>query len=177
MTYAQRPALAIPVSSVQRNHALEHATLHVLAEKGVARGLAGISDPSGFRVFGDVDTETLLLAAEEALTRLQKGEASLAVHENCGTNLAASGILAGFAGWLGMLNAKPGLRNRLDRLPATILLVIVALLASRSLGPLLQQRLTTRPDVGRMRLLEVQRQQRGAMTVHRILTQQDSRGD
>ena len=33
---------------VRRNHALEHATLHVLQEKGIKTQLWGISDVGGF---------------------------------------------------------------------------------------------------------------------------------
>ena len=50
---------------VRCNHALEHATLHVLQEKGITTRLGGISDAGGFWIYGDVDTEELLLAARE----------------------------------------------------------------------------------------------------------------
>ena len=59
---------------VRNNHALEHATLHVLQEKGIAGRFGGISDAGGFWIYGETDTETLLLAAQEALKRLADGE-------------------------------------------------------------------------------------------------------
>ena len=36
---------------VRSNHALEHATLHVLQEKGIKTQLGGISDVGGFWIF------------------------------------------------------------------------------------------------------------------------------
>ena len=77
----------IPVR-VRNNHALEHATLHVLQEKGLKSRLGGISDVGGFWIYGDVETEAIFTAAQEALKRLADGESELAVHPNCGTNIA-----------------------------------------------------------------------------------------
>ncbi len=85
---------------VRSNHALEHATLHVLQQKGSAARLGGISDTGGFWIFGDVDTETLLLAAREARERLMAGES----HWRCipiaaPTWRSARWRLAGWPGW------------------------------------------------------------------------------
>ena len=55
---------------VRSNHALEHATLHVLQQKGVKTRLGGISDAGGFWIYGEVDTAELLEAAKEGLKRL-----------------------------------------------------------------------------------------------------------
>ena len=41
---------------VRNNHALEHATLHVLQEKGVVGRMCGISDAGGFWIYGEVAT-------------------------------------------------------------------------------------------------------------------------
>ncbi len=172
MNLLRLSANARPIRSIQHNHALEHATLHVISEKGHRSALAGFSDPAGFTVIGEVDTELLLTAAQEALTRLQNGERSLAIHENCGTNFAAAGVLAGFAGWLGMLGTRDSLRSRLDRLPTVIMLVTLALIFAQPLGPMLQNGFTTRADVGNLSIKEIQRKKQGSVTLHRILTQQ-----
>ena len=42
------------VSSVRRNHALEHATLHILGRKYKDRVMGGYSDPSGFWIIGEI---------------------------------------------------------------------------------------------------------------------------
>jgi hypothetical protein len=70
-------------SRVRRNHGLEHATLHVLAEHLPRVNLAGHSDPNGFWIVGDVSTEDVIDAAAEALRRLKEGEHELAVHPVC----------------------------------------------------------------------------------------------
>src|SRR5947207_14743912 len=74
---------------VRRNHALEHATITILS--GMVPNLT-VSDRSfsnAFVNFGDVDLGLLRRAADEALSRLQAGEAELAIHANCGTGLVA----------------------------------------------------------------------------------------
>jgi hypothetical protein len=45
----------IPViSRVQRNHGLEHATLHILSQRYPKQSLSGHSDTGGFWIIGDV---------------------------------------------------------------------------------------------------------------------------
>jgi hypothetical protein len=70
--------LDIPaIVSVRRNHALEHATMHVLARHHQTLRLVGRSSLGGFHIYGQVDTEALASAASEALVRLQNGEREL----------------------------------------------------------------------------------------------------
>ncbi len=89
-----------PFSRIRRNHALEHATLQVLAEKIPGLRMAGYSDQRGFWLIGQVETSRIQEAAEEALARLKSGEASLAIHPRCGTHLVATSLMAGsFACW------------------------------------------------------------------------------
>ena len=61
-----------PALRVRRNHALEHATLQILAEKHHPHRLGGLSDTQGFWVFGEVDPESLFNAAEEARKRAEE---------------------------------------------------------------------------------------------------------
>ena len=48
-------------------------------------------------MFGDIDTTELRSAIDEAQRRLRAGQADLAIHPRCGTNLAVAGILSGVA--------------------------------------------------------------------------------
>src|SRR5437773_11993241 len=73
---------------IRQNHALEHATITILSQKVSDLSVSARSSSDGFIVFGDVDLGELRHASEEALSRLQAGEAELAIHPNCGTNLA-----------------------------------------------------------------------------------------
>src|SRR5438045_4994676 len=73
---------------IRQNHALEHATITVLSGMVPDLSISARSSSNGFIIFGDVDLGLLRRALDEALRRLQAGEASLAIHPNCGTNLA-----------------------------------------------------------------------------------------
>jgi hypothetical protein len=59
------------ILETRRNHALEHATLHVLARKYPNQHMAGHSNPTGFFVIGKFDTQEIWTAATEAMTRLR----------------------------------------------------------------------------------------------------------
>jgi hypothetical protein len=88
--------LGVPaVSSIRRNHGLEHATLHILSQRYPGLSMAGHSNSTGFWLFGDVPTEAVKSAVDEALQRMRSGEHNLAVHANCGTNFVTAGTVAG----------------------------------------------------------------------------------
>jgi hypothetical protein len=156
---------------VRNNHALEHATLHVLQEKGNTARLGGISDMGGFWIYGDVGTETLLLAAREARERLMAGESHLAVHPNCGTNLAVGALAAGGLAWVGMWGTKGKFGRRLMRMPLAVLLGLVGYQVAKPLGPKVQEQITTNADVSKMEIVEVVRQDMMGNPVHRVTTQ------
>jgi hypothetical protein len=159
-----------PIVKIRRNHALEHASLHILAKKRAKQFLAGHSDLKGLRIIGDLSTEEVQQAVEEALTRLQSGEKRLAYHPNCGTNFTTTGTMAALAAWTGMIGSERSLRSKVNRLPLVILLVTIVLALTRPLGPYLQQYITTEPDPGLMRVFEIQRHDFGNFVVHRVLT-------
>jgi len=160
-----------PVSRIRRNHGLEHATLHMLSERHPGRSMAGHSDSGGFWIVGDLTTEEVAEAAKEALSRLQNGEAHLAVHPNCGTNFVTAGVLAGGAASLAMFGVGKKLRDNLERLPNAIALAVMALLLAQPLGLLLQQYVTTSGYPDTLRLTGVQQRQSGKMSVYRISTE------
>jgi hypothetical protein len=79
---------------LRRNHALEHATIVVMMERGPGRKFNGFSTDDGFFVQGVRSTEEVDNAAREALRRLRAGEKKLAIHRNCGTTIVAANLLA-----------------------------------------------------------------------------------
>ena len=69
---------------IRRNHALEHATIHVLTQYNPRRHLVGRTTASGFYIYGEVEIEEVAAAVSEALARLRGGEHDLAVHPQIG---------------------------------------------------------------------------------------------
>jgi hypothetical protein len=154
------------VGETRRNHALEHATIHILTDRFPGRPMAGHSNPTGFFLVGDLPTEDVRQAVSEALVRLQNGEHHLAIHEGCGTNYVVTGGLAAIFAFVGMSGTKNN-RERLDRIPLVMLLSILAFMIARPLGPTLQMYVTTQPDPGSMTLMDVYP---FTKNVHRVVT-------
>jgi len=124
--------------AVKQNHALEHATIVLLSRKYPDVRFAGISFAAGFFVFGDVPTEAILPAAQEALTLLRTTSPELAIHERCGTNLAVTAMLTGLSAMTVARMRKPyGSVNNV------ILATMAAMIASRPLGLTVQRYVTT----------------------------------
>ena len=155
---------------IRSNHALEHATLHILQEKGINIQLGGISDMSGFWIYGDVSTDMVLATAQEALARLIGGENELAVHPNCGTNIAVGSLAAGGLAWMGMLGTRGRFGRKLRRLPLAVLLALVGYQLSRPLGPKLQKQITTNANLEGLEVAEVVKHDVFGRTVHYVST-------
>lgn len=158
------------LSRVRRNHGLEHATMNILAQKHPGISIAGHSDLSGFWIMGDISTRDLQAAVDEALHRLRSGDIHLAVHPNCGTNLAIAGLLSTLAGLLGMLGAGKRMRDKLERLPLAVSLATLALLVAKPLGLMTQAYVTTSGDPKNLQVLEIRPGQRGWIQAHRVVT-------
>lgn len=158
-----------PLSNIVRrtrqHHAIEHATIHLLAARHARTAIAGLSDPWGFTLYGDVDETAVQRAASEALLRLQAGELSLALHPNCGTNLTTNVVLVTAAALLGTAGKQ---RSFLDRLTATAFLVMAALFAAQPLGMRLQ-RYTTLPEVHDRWIVSIDPIVRGNRRAYRVL--------
>jgi hypothetical protein len=154
------------ILETRRNHALEHATIHILSERFPGQPMAGHSNPTGFLLVGDLPTEHVREAVSEALLRLQNGEYQLAIHDGCGTNYAVTGGLAALFAYAGMSGTRSN-RERLERLPLVMLLSILAFIIGRPLGPALQKSITTQPDPGDMTLVDVYPLSKN---IHRIVT-------
>jgi hypothetical protein len=167
MTYNQAMILDLPfILETRRNHALEHATLHMLANtyKG---SMAGHSNPTGFFLFGDFSTPDVWASATEALERLREGESGLAIHAGCGTNMATTALLSATLAWSVLRLAKSTL-TRILLLPIAVAFAVIGVLLARPLGPLLQQRITTEADMGNMQIIDIIPIRKG---VHRVITQ------
>ena len=157
------------ILETRRNHALEHATLHMLAAQHPTSPMAGHSNPTGFFILGNFPTEEVQSAVTQALTRLRAGEKELAIHAGCGTNLATSALMAGTLAWFAMRGAKSTL-GRILRLPFAITFALIGLALSQPLGPVIQQKITTDADLGSLHVIEVRPSLRGRVTAHRVIT-------
>ncbi len=155
-----------PYLATRRNHALEHATLKMLARQYNDKNLAGYSNPTGFFLFGDLAIDDIRAAIHEATTRLRAGEKELAIHPGCGTNLAASVILPATLVWIPFQGTRSR-RWRLLLVPVALLFAAFGYLLSKPLGPWLQRHITTEADLGDMQVVEVTPVRKG---VHRVTT-------
>ena len=158
-------ALVSLIARIRQNHALEHATMHILPRYRPGIQLVARSGLSGFYVYGEVDAPTLAQAASEALSRLQAGEAELAVHPRCGTNLATVGILGGLASFLVMLKRD---RNPWAKRPQVLLVSVAAVVVAQPLGLALQRRVTTLASLQGARIRGIVSRRLHGMAVHHV---------
>jgi len=159
-----------PILFLRRNHGLEHATLNILAEKEPNRRMAGYSDLGGFWVVGEFATGEVQSAVQEALTRLRNGEYKLAVHPNCGTNFAISGILAGGVAAISMFGSGKRLKDNLERIPLAMTLATLAIIISQPLGLRIQEKITTCGSMDSLAVISVEKREQGGFTLHRVAT-------
>ena len=155
------------IGSVRRNHALEHATISVLANKmGRDVRLVGRATRNGFYLYGDMQADQVRESTIEALQRLRRGETHLAISAMCGTNLAVAGLLAGLSSLLALGN-----RSRVERIPNVLLASMTAVLVAQPLGRLAQKYLTTHPDLSDTELVAIRQGGRGPGRFHKVETQ------
>ncbi len=152
-----------PISTVRRNHGVEHATVHILTARNPNLSAVGRSDAKGFFIYGDVKTSELKSAALEAVERLQHGESNLAIHPRCGTNLVVTGLLAGIAALIA-LGRKPSIK----KLPDVILATTLAAFVAQPLGVKLQERVTTSPDARGARITGISKSRWGNIPVQHV---------
>jgi Domain of unknown function (DUF6391) len=143
------------IQKTRRNHGMEHATINVLSERYPGLQLAGYSTPIGFSIVGPVSREALTSAIDEAMRRVAAGRRGLVIHERCGTNYVAGGMLAGLAAWLSMLGTKRSTRSHLQRLPLVILFSTLALLYSPTVGAWLQRNVTTTSKLAGLEVVRI----------------------
>ena len=135
---------------IRQNHALEHATVTLLTRDQPELALSARSNARGFTIYADLDPSLVRRVSQEALWRLKSGEAELAIHPNCGTNLAVGMSLA----LIGSLFALTALRPR-TRLASALASSLTGVAAARPLGMVVQRHVTTLPDLHDVRIVSV----------------------
>jgi uncharacterized protein DUF6391 len=151
---------------VRQNHALEHATVTILANDLPGLSVSARSNTRGFTIFADLDPVLVRRAADEAMERLRAGEAELAIHPNCGTNLAVGMSLA----LLGSLWSLTAMRQRV-RFFSALGSAVASFMVARPLGSLAQKYLTTHPYLHDLRIVDVRsRQLLGRRVVETLTT-------
>lgn len=153
------------ILETRRNHALEHATLHVLARTHKT-SMAGHSNPTGFFILGELSTEDIRAAVSEAYSLLKAGESGLAIHPGCGTNLVATAFLPATMAWMPLQGVRSN-RWRLMLIPLAILFGVAGFFLSKPLGTWLQRNITTEANLGNMQVVDVTLVRKG---VHRVIT-------
>ena len=154
-------------SSVRRNHALEHATVSLLLGRlGPNLRLVGRASGDGFFIYGNVPADVLTECAQEGLSRLQRGEGYWAVTSLCGTNIATAGVLTALASL-----AVAG-RGQKGRLGGAIAAAMLAVTASQPLGRLIQQHITTSPDLEGTEIVSVETRAGGQL--HKVRTRRQA---
>jgi hypothetical protein len=139
---------------IRQNHALEHATVSVLSQHIPGLAVSARASHHGFTIFADLDLDSVRRASAEALARLRAGERELAIHRNCGTNLAV-GASVTLAGWLFALMT---LRPR-TRIASAAIGSVVGFASARPLGGMAQRHFTTLSDVRDVRFVAIRRRQ------------------
>jgi len=153
---------------IRQNHALEHATITILSGYIPDLRVSARSSSRGFIIFGDVDLGQLRRALDEALQRLQAGEAELAIHPNCGTNLAVGISLATIGTLLGLASS-----HTRTRVASTAFSSVAGVMAARPLGELVQKHVTTLPDLQGVRVSKIFRRKILGMTIVEVQTVQE----
>lgn len=154
--------------AVRENHALEHATIVVLSKQYPEARLSGVSFAPGFFVFGDIPTEAVLPAAQQALGRLRGGEPEMAIHERCGTNLAVAGLLTGLSAM-----SVSRLRKPYNTFNNVVLATTAAIVLARPLGLMVQRYITTRTPGRTMRIRGVKRMMVLGQPAHFVQTENE----
>jgi uncharacterized protein DUF6391 len=153
---------------VRQNHALEHATITILSDMMPNLSINARSFSDGFIIFRDLDLGLLRRAIDEALRRLQAGESQLAIHPNCGTNLAVGVSLMTIGTMLGL--ASSSTRTRVASAAASSMF---GWAAARPIGEFVQKHFTTLPDLKGVRVTEIFRRKWLGMTIIEVRTVQE----
>ena len=139
------------VRNTRQHHAWEHATLHVLGGRGQVRQASGLSDPSGFTLFGEMAVEDVNRAAADARAAIDAGRRGLAIHPDCGTNLVVQAVLSVL---LMQVLGRGGRGFSMARFTAGLLSMTALSMAAKVLGPRLQT-VTTLADLRDREVAEV----------------------
>jgi hypothetical protein len=152
----------------RQNHALEHATFTILATMDPTLSVSARSNNNGFIIFGDVDLGLLRRALDEALARLLAGEAQLAIHPNCGTNLAVGVSMMTIGTLLGMASS-----NNRTRVASAAASSVAGWMSARPLGEYVQKHFTTLPELEGVRVTDITRRKFYGFTYIDVRTVQE----
>jgi len=158
------------LDALRQNHAMEHATIHVISQRHPHLQLMGRTTPGGFYLYGEAPTTLVASAASEALARLQAGESSLAIHPRCGTNLAVGALVAGAATMLALGRRR---RSRWEQAPDILLAITLGLFLAQPLAYSVQERVTTSADVSDVRIAGVTQEWFAGQAAHYIALERD----
>jgi len=160
------------LTTIQRHHALEHATIHMLTKYYPRARVMGRSDFKGFYLYTDLPITVIEKAVSEGLQRLHAGQHNLAIHPNCGTNILTTGILTASAALL-TLNGNSedeSWHQKLDRLPTAVLAATFAAIVAKPLGMSVQRHITTQADVSGIEYFSISVIQSGRRSLYRVRT-------
>ncbi len=158
------------ISHIRKNHALEHASINVLSTKRPNTALSGYSIDRGFWILGSVDIEDVKNSVDIAVSRMKNGESGLAIHKNCGTNLAVSALCLAGSSLLVMAGADTK-QKRLDRFSWLMLADCVMLEVSRPLGLKAQKYVTTDADISKLQIVGISSQKLHGIPLFFVETQ------
>ena len=149
---------------IRWNHAIEHGAIHILSRMMPYVSIAGRSNNRGFYIYGNVPTESLRAAVQEAINRIQGGERQLAIHPNCGTNMVSSAVLAAGGTMLATTGAKR--RGLSEQIPAGVLGALMGVVLGQVIGLRIQAKITTGVDFTNAQIVEIQRKRMGKRVYH-----------
>jgi len=158
------------IKATRRNHALEHGTMKILANRYKGIRMMGHSNPTGFVLFADLPTEIVTDAVLEARRRLRDGEKELAIHPGCGTNIAASSILSGSAAFLVLMGLSNGKKPKWWQIVLAAVTAVPVYQLSKPIGPLLQEKVSTDADIAELEVTLVRSQKTKNSFIHYINT-------
>jgi len=126
-------------NKVRQNHALQHATIHVLERDLGIPQVEGMAYEDGFTLKGLAEPGVVYQAALKGLEKLKRGERDFAIHPKCGTTILVVNTIASVI-FIAVLFLTGNL---------TIISVLVALVLAHLTGPfggrLVQRYITTNP--------------------------------
>ena len=144
--------MKIPViDDVRRNHAIEHAVVTLLLERGARVPMGGYSIPSGFVIWSRSRVEEVSLATRDAIALLKAGNSDLAISPFCGTNIATCALVGALAAKIFSGRKK----TRFSTLRGIVAAMAAVAFLGRPLGRLFQRHFTTLPYIEGVEVLEI----------------------
>ena len=154
------------IDNVRRNHAIEHATVTLLLERGIRAPMGGYSISPGFLIWSRASLEDVSIAARDALDLLKAGNSDLAISPYCGTNIVTFALV-------GVLAAKvfSGRRRGFWAiLRGAVAALVAAAILGRPVGTFIQRHFTTLPDVLDVEFAEIRQLLRRPVSVIWVTT-------